>query len=89
MAFKGMNPDEGRETASLVTEAATVVNDTTDNVTSQVMGVEWVGPDYDAFTEEWNSFLAGPLQALSEAYRNKGDELTKHADQQDETSNAV
>lgn len=89
MAFKGMNPDEGRETAALVKEAATVVNDITDNVTSQVMSVEWVGPDYEAFTGDWNAFLSSVLSALSEAYNAKAEELTQHADAQDATSNAV
>ena len=89
MAFKGMNPEEGRETAALVKEAASVVNDTTDNVTSQVMSVEWVGPDYDSFTGDWNAFLSGPLSALSEAYSAKAEQLTQHADAQDATSNAV
>ena len=89
MAFKGMNPDEGRETASLVKEAASVVNDTTDTVTSQVMSVEWVGPDYDTFTQDWNALLSGLLTALSDAYSAKADELTQHADAQDATSNAV
>lgn len=88
MAFKGMNPEEGRETAGLVKEAASVVNESTDNVTTQVMGVEWVGPDYDSFTSDWNAMLSGPLAALSDAYSAKADELTAHADAQDETSNA-
>lgn len=89
MAFKGMNPDEGREVAGLVKEAASVVNDITDNVTSQVMSVEWVGPDYDAFTNDWNAFLSGALSALSDAYTAKSEELNQHAEQQDATSNAV
>lgn len=87
MAFKGMNPDEGREIAALVDEASVVVNDTTDHVTSQVMSVEWVGPDYEAFTADWNSFLSGPLSQLSDAYKQKGTELNDHAEQQDTTSN--
>ena len=88
MAFKGMNPDEGRETASLVIEAASVVNDNTDSRTTAITNVQWVGPDYDNFTSDWNSFLSGALSQLSEAYRTKGDELTNHADEQDDTSNA-
>ncbi|MFC7376557.1 hypothetical protein ACFQS2_05150 [Brachybacterium sp. GCM10030267] len=87
MAFKGMNPDEGRDTAQLVDEAGTVVNDLTDTRTSAIMGVAWVGPDYDSFTEDWNAFLSGPLANLSDAYNQKAKELTQHAEEQDTTSN--
>lgn len=87
MAFKGMNPEEGRETASLITEAAATVTEDTDSRTRKIMSVQWVGPDYDNFTSDWNSFLSGALSELSEAYRTKGDELTKHAEDQDDTSN--
>lgn len=87
MAFKGMNPDEGREAAAVVKEAGGAVSDAVDSVTSQVMGIEWVGPDYDAFTNDWNGFVSAQVSALSEAYTAKGEELNKHADEQDETSN--
>lgn len=87
MAFKGMNPEEGREVASLVDEAGTVVNDNTDSRTTQIMSAEWVGPDYDDFTADWNAFLSGALQTLSDAYNTKASELNEHAEQQDATSN--
>lgn len=87
MAFKGMDPEAGRETANLVKEAATVLSDTHDSVNSEVMSVAWVGPDYDNFTNDWTSYLSGAKQALADAYTAKADELNKHADEQDDTSN--
>ncbi|MFI8776851.1 hypothetical protein ACIGH6_07150, partial [Brachybacterium paraconglomeratum] len=58
-----------------------------DEVTRLVTSVEWVGPDYDAYVEEWNSFVNGPVNNLVEAFSTKGDELTQHAEEQDTTSN--
>ena len=88
MAFKGMNPEEGREVAQEVLKAGEQVVEKVDEVTRLVTSVEWVGPDYDAYREEWNAFLSGPVSNLQDAYKTKGDELTKHADEQDSTSNS-
>lgn len=88
MAFKGMNPDEGREVGSTVIQAGERVVEIVETVTSVVNSVEWVGPDYDAYQEEWNAFLSGPVAGLQDAYKAKGDELTTHADEQDTTSNS-
>lgn len=87
MAFKGMNPEEGREVAQEVLKAGEQVVEKVDEVTRLVTSVEWVGPDYDAYVEAWNSFVNGPVNSLVEAFSTKGDELTQHAEEQDTTSN--
>ena len=87
MAFKGMNPDEGRDVAMEILRASEQVVEKIDGVTNIVNSVEWVGPDYDAYSEEWNAFVNGPVNNLVEAFSTKGDELTQHAEEQDTTSN--
>ena len=87
MAFKGMNPEEGREVAQGVTEAGSQILELIDGVTQLVNSVEWVGPDYDAYRDEWNSFLSGPVAGLVNGLEAKGKELTQHAEEQDVTSN--
>lgn len=87
MAFKGMNPDEGRETASLVKEATTTIGDLANQVGNQINSVEWIGPDYDAYLSEWQSFYSSQVTALMDLYTARADILTQHADEQDDTSN--
>jgi hypothetical protein len=87
MAFKGMNPEEGREVAQEILKAGEQVLEHIDAVTNVVNSVEWVGPDYDAYREDWNAFVNGPVSDLVEAFKVKGDELNKHAEEQDTTSN--
>lgn len=87
MAFKGMNPEEGREVAQEIIRTGDQVVEKADAVTRLVQSVEWVGPDYDAFSEAWNAFVNGPVNNLVEALKTKGDELNQHADEQDTTSN--
>lgn len=88
MAFKGMNPDEGRQVAGEITEAGSQMLELIEQCTSVVSAVEWIGPDYDAFVEEWNAFVSGSVTGLVDMCSSRADELTRHADQQDSTSNA-
>ncbi|MCT1386353.1 hypothetical protein M4D54_12120 [Brachybacterium sp. p3-SID1565] len=89
MAFKGMDPEEGREVASEITRTGEQILEYFDSVTSVVSSVDWIGPDYDAYLDDWNSFVSGSIAGLVEALNAKSEELTRHADQQDDTSNAV
>ena len=87
MAFKGMNPEEGREVAQGVNEAGQQILELINGATNLVNSVEWVGPDYDTYLQEWNSFVSGPVADLVNAMADKGSELNNHAEQQDSTSN--
>ena len=89
MAFKGMDPEEGREVALEITRTGEQILEYFDSVTSVVSSVDWIGPDYDAYLDDWNSFVSGSIAGLVEALNAKSEELTRHADQQDDTSNAV
>ncbi|APX32504.1 hypothetical protein BH708_06960 [Brachybacterium sp. P6-10-X1] len=82
-----MNPDEGREVASAINESGSQILDAIDAVSSVVTSVEWVGPDYDAYLDEWNSFVSGPVTGLIEGFQRRSDKLNEHAEEQDTTSN--
>lgn len=87
MAFKGMNPEDGRQVAQQIKKTGSDIQDVYDQITSIVTSVEWVGPDYDNYTSDWNSFISGRLGPVVEAFNAKGDDLNTQADQQDDTSN--
>lgn len=87
MAFKGMNPDEGRDVAEEVTKAGEQILDLLDPLNNLVNSVEWVGPDYETYRDDWSSFMGGPVNDLIEAFKAKGKELNTHAEEQDDTSN--
>lgn len=87
MTFKGMNPEEGREVASSISEAGQQILEAIDASTSLVNAVEWIGPDYDAYQEGWNAFVSGPVANLVEGFQRRSDELGTHAEQQDAASN--
>lgn len=87
MAFKGMDPDAGREVGTALTDAGSAISDETQGVTGVVSGVEWIGPDYDQFQDDWNQTSSNVINGLVELLNAKGKELNTQADQQDDTSN--
>lgn len=87
MAFKGMNPEEGREVASAIDEAGQQILELMETVTGVVNGVEWVGSDYDTYKEDWNSFSGSTVGDLVNGMAERSKGLTQHAEEQDQTSN--
>ena len=86
MNFQGMDTEVGKELASDIKTAASEFVELYDNVTSTVNGVEWQGPDYDQYRDDWQSFISGPLSNLGELLTAMADELQADADEQDDTS---
>lgn len=87
MAFKGMDTEAGLDVATFIDTTGSDILDVIDSVTSVVTSVEWVGPDYDQYTSDWNSFVSGPVNSLVEAFAAKAEELRADAEEQDTTSN--
>ncbi|PWH05030.1 hypothetical protein DEO23_15485 [Brachybacterium endophyticum] len=88
MSFKGMDPDQGRDTAQAVKDAGDKIRDAFKDLDGTVQGVEWEGPDADKFKEDWSSFTSQSLDSLVEAFQTHGKDLENQADQQDDTSNS-
>src|SRR5699024_7901335 len=72
-----------REVATGITEAGQQILEAIDQVPAQVHGVNWVGPDYDAYQQDWNSFDSSQVSSLVDAFQAKSDELTQHAEPQE------
>ncbi|GAA1712778.1 hypothetical protein [Brachybacterium phenoliresistens] len=87
MAFKGMDTEAGLEVATFIDTTGSEILDIIDSVTSVVTSVEWIGPDYDQYTSDWNSFVSGPVAGLVEAISAKAEELRVDAEEQDTASN--
>lgn len=88
MAFQGMNPDDAREVAQEITNSGQEVLEAINRVTERVNSVEWVGPDYDSFRDDWNQFVNNGVANLVEGFEEKGKFLVAQADEQDTGSSA-
>lgn len=88
MTFKGMDPESAREVAQEVTNAGQEILEAINRSTERVNSVEWVGPDYDSFREDWNQFVSNGVSNLVEALEDKGKFLMDQAEEQDTGSSA-
>lgn len=86
MAFKGMDSNEGRDVAAAINESGQKIMEIVGDMTPLVNSVEWLGSDYDAYQQDWNSFISGPLTNLVDGLQEKSKALEAHIDQQDNTS---
>lgn len=87
MAFKGMDPDQGRQVASQIEKAGHEIEQLFTQLTSQVKGVQWEGPDFHHFTAEWDQFINSRVHHVQEEFAKKATDLKHQAEEQDSTSN--
>lgn len=87
MAFQGMDPVAGRETAEAIKNAGQQTQDLFDQLTQLVQAIEWMGPDAEAFKQAWMAFVNGPVAQIIDMYTEKSQNLADQAEEQDDTSN--
>ncbi|EWS79568.1 WXG100 family type VII secretion target [Brachybacterium phenoliresistens] len=68
MTFYGMDTAQGEDFASLLASRRETLAASMDDLSTRVEGIgaAWVGPDHDAFLEQWRALRSGPIdQAIS------------------------
>lgn len=88
MAFEGMDTDAGRQVSDALRSAGDRIKDIFEGMRGSVDGVDWLGPDRDAFVSDWQSFISQHVDAVQQAFTETATALTQHADQQDQASGA-
>lgn len=86
MAFLGADTDQVRTHGERCTTAAGRLGELASSLTATVHGVRWAGPDADRFRAEFDGRIASSLCEAAEELRARAEELSGHADEQDETS---
>jgi uncharacterized protein YukE len=88
MAFKGMDPEQGRDVAQAIKQAGEKIKGTFADLNTVVSGVEWEGPDADAYKEDWTSFFTQRVDGVVEQFATRSKDLDEQAEEQDTTSNS-
>lgn len=84
--FQGADTDQLRDHGTSCRTGASRISEVLDRAGAAIDGVEWVGPDADAFREEWYGTIRPGAQDSLERLRTLSDALAKQADDQDDTS---
>ncbi|WP_058233738.1 hypothetical protein [Devriesea agamarum] len=87
MAFQGMSPEQGREAAGKLKHIGQQVAESFDHLSGVVNSVNWLGPDAEAFKQDWLHVKGSSVHELAEALKQRGENLAAQADDQDATSN--
>ena len=88
MAFLGADTEALRAYAERMSTGAVQIEDLAVRLGSAVDSVVWVGPDADAFREEWASRVRSLIESSLDELRRRAQELERDAEEQDETSGA-
>lgn len=86
--FLGGDTDQMRQHGAACAQGAQCIVDTTEAVSAFVDSVPWLGPDAIAFRALWHGTIKPGMLAKADDIRAKGDEITQHADEQDQTSSS-
>ncbi|MGP9537749.1 WXG100 family type VII secretion target [Brachybacterium sp. AOP43-C2-M15] len=84
--FWGAETEGVRRQASACTAAAGTVESLLATCTALIDGVEWVGPDAEAFRQRWSGDVGPRLEQVAQDLRAGGVELDRHAEEQDGAS---
>lgn len=89
MALQGADVSQLRTTATQFAQGASALETSAKALHSLIgNGTQWRGPDADRFRSEWTGQSARTIAAAAAALRQASDELRRHADQQEQASDA-
>lgn len=84
--FLGMDVPAVRNLASQLSAKADEIETIMSMLSSQLSSVQWLGPDADAFRNDWQSVHRVQLTTVAQALRDASTRATNNATQQEQVS---
>ena len=84
--FQGMDTDQVLSESEALERAAQRLEGVMDGLHSSVSGVEWIGPDADAFREQWGAVRRQGEGIVVPGLGERSRELQRHAEEQEQAS---
>ncbi|MGX9899300.1 WXG100 family type VII secretion target [Arthrobacter sp. SA17] len=88
MAIWGADVQSLRELGSKLQQGSDEIGRTKSMLNNLVQGVDWKGPDADAFKSDWNGEHTAALTKVINALQEAGQKAKNNANAQESTSNA-
>jgi hypothetical protein len=85
-SFLGMDIQAVRSLSSQLAAKADEIDSIASMLTSQLNGVQWLGPDADMFRNDWQSTHRVQLNTVASALRDASMRATSNANQQEQAS---
>jgi uncharacterized protein YukE len=87
MSFTGMDVAAVRSLANQMTHSASEIQQLTNQLTSQLQGTSWVGPDRERFVGDWQSTHVSQLTQVINALHEAAQRAGQNAQEQENASN--
>ncbi len=84
----GMDIAQVRDLARRMQTEADQIDQLVQRVSGQLEQVEWVGPDRDAFLQEWHAGHAGRLRKVVDGLHDASTQANEYANRQEWASRA-
>ncbi len=86
MSMIGMNVDDVRSLASQLTSSANEIQNIVNQLTGKIHSTNWVGTDYQAFLNEWQSTYVPSLTSVMHGLEDAASKANQEAAQQEAAS---
>jgi uncharacterized protein YukE len=84
----GMNVDDVRGLAGQLTSSAQQIQDIVNQLTAKVHSTNWVGNDYQAFLNEWQSTYVPSLNSVAHSLEDAANKAYQEVAQQEAAANS-
>ena len=84
--FTGMDIPAVRQLSSQMTQSASQIRQLMSQLTSQLGGTQWVGPDRTRFESEWSGTYVQQLNQVATALEDAANRATQNANEQESAS---
>jgi WXG100 family type VII secretion target len=86
MALLGADVEALRNLATRLSAGSNEIQNQKNQLNNMLDGVDWRGPDGDAFRNDWRSNHLPALDRIATALEEAGRQATRNAQQQEDTS---
>ena len=86
--FTGMDIAAVRQLSQQMNSKAEEIRSLMQQLTTQLQNTQWVGPDRDRFTNDWQSTHVAALNRVIQGLQDASTAATNNANQQEQASNA-
>ena len=86
MSYLGLDPAAVRQLAQQMNNAASEIQTLSGQLTAQLQGAPWTGPDRENFVNEWQSTHLNQLHVVIQALQNAANTANRNAQEQEQVS---
>jgi hypothetical protein len=86
MTMKGMDIEAGRQSAQVIQQGSSELEQLTNTLTQSLEGFQWIGPDADRTRQTWQSEHRTALTTIAQALQEFSTLINNQAQEQEQVS---